>query len=199
MKKVIVLLFILSVVFTRSYAQELVPDGQFSTLIGFLNEENWPEAAKLSEAILKKIPGNKQDDDAPAVIRYMHIISEAGLMYMGKLTKAEALKNVSGYIGHTIFSPSRYTSLKYGLNRIVSSDNKTDTLASSCTNRKGTDLYTSESIVPAHPITMDEFKSYDGKLFRIGGVLKSISVAGNMMPHFNMVIDKAILEPGDKQ
>jgi hypothetical protein len=199
MKKAIILLFVLSVAFTKSHAQELISDDQFTKLISFLNDENWPEAAKLSESILKKIPENKLDDDAPAVVRYMHIISEAGLMYMGKATKDEALKNVAGFVGHTIFSPSRYTSLKYGLNRIVSSDNKTDTLASSCTNKKGTDLYTSESIVPAHPISIDEFKSYDGKLFRIGGVLKSISVWGNMMPHFNILIDKAFLEPGDKQ
>ncbi|PWK74242.1 hypothetical protein LX99_04044 [Mucilaginibacter oryzae] len=199
MKKAIILLFILSVAFTKSHAQQLVPDDQFSTLIGFLNEENWPGAAKLSDDILKNIPKNRQDDDGPAVVRYMHIIAEAGLMYMGKATKEEALKNVEGFTGHLIITPSRFVALKYGLNRIVSSEDKPGNLGSSCTNRKGTDLYTSESIILAQPITAEEFKTFEGKLFRIGGVLKSISVAGSMLPHFNIEINEAILEPGDKE
>jgi len=199
MKKIIILLFFVFAFCTVVRGQELISDEQFQKLIGFLNEENWQESAKLSEGLLLKIPANQQDDDAPAIVRYMYITSEAGLMYMGKVTKAEALKNVTGFTGHTIFLPSRTVSLKFGLNYIVSSDNKTDTLSISGTNRKGTDLFTFESIVPAKPITKDELKGYEGKLFRIGGRLKSIKVAGNMLPHFIMVIDNAILEPGNRQ
>jgi len=198
MKKYAFLLFFLFIAFAKSDAQELITPDQFKTLIGFLNEENWPEAAKLSEDILTKIPENNIDNDAPAIVRYMHLTSEAGLMYMGKVTKDEALKNVASFAGHTIILPWRSVSLKFGLNYIVQSENKTDTLSVSGTNRKGTDMFTFESIVPAKPITMDEFKSYNGKLFRISGRLKSISVYGNMLPHFIMLIDNAIFEPREK-
>jgi hypothetical protein len=198
MKKTIILLFFVFASFITVNAQELISREQFQKLIGFLNDENWPEAAKLSNDLLLKIPGKQQDDDAPAIVRYMYVTSEAGLMYMGKITKDEGLKNLVGFVGHTIILPSRTVSLKFGLNYIVNSDNKTDTLSISGTNRKGTDLFTFESIVPAKPITMDEFKGYEGKLFRIGGRLKSITVHGSMLPHFIMLIDNAILEPGDK-
>jgi hypothetical protein len=194
MKKTILLLLLsLFATFIQVDAQELVSADQFNKLISYLEKEDWTEAAKLSESCLKQIPADKIDDDAPAIIRYMFLTSEAGLMNEGKLSQQQALKNVKDFEGHTLTLPSLYISTKSGFNYLQPSENKTDTLHITYTNRKATDIFAFESLVPLKPISMEEFSSQNGKLCTVSGWLKKISVEGNILPRYRILIEKTVI------
>lgn len=193
MKKCVILLFILVNAFAQAKAQELVTPEQFQKLIGYLNDENWSEAAKLSESYLISIPKDKQEDDAAAILRYMYLTSESGLMNLNQITQEKALVNVSKFSGHSVILPWRSVSIKYGTNYVQLVNNKPDTLMVTATNKKATQIFCFEYIVPTELISLAEFNSYNGKMCRISGQLKSIKVEGHMLPRFRLLIDNAKL------
>ena len=197
MKKPILLLLLLFAVFKNVKAQELVSSEQFQKLIGYLNDENWKDAADLSETYLKAIPGDKIDWDAAAIVRYMYLTSESGLMNSGGITQQEALKKVSRFAGHTIIFPWRSVTVAFGMNKIMPHNDKADTLMVTATNRKATSIFAFEYIVPVPGISLDDLKSFAGKSCRVNGTLKSVSVEGHILPRYRLLIDKASLKFGE--
>jgi hypothetical protein len=193
MRKYTVLLLVLCGTFTKAEAQALISTAQWKILIDCLNEEKWQQAATLSNAYLLKVPKTRIDEDAPAILRYMYITSEAGLMNSKQLTKEKAFKNVAGFAGHNIILPAHPIALKTAFNSIELVNDKTDTLEVTAANKIATDIFSFEYIIPERPYSLDEFKRNKDKMCRIGGRLKSIKTEGLSFPRFRIVIDRAEL------
>jgi hypothetical protein len=123
------------------------------------------------------------------MLRYMVIYSESGLLNMGQVTKEQALEKVKQYAGHTITLPAHPVILKFGFNSIEMVNDRTDTLSVCASNLKATNIHCFEYVILKDKWPEDDFKQNDGKMFRLSGNLKSISVEGNVLPRFRLIID----------
>jgi hypothetical protein len=190
MKPVILSLFAL-LFFTVVKAQSPIRESKdFSDLITSLQNEDWQNANRLSLSCLKKAPENDKDNVDAALLRYMFIYSEAGLMNDQKVSKSQALKNIINFKGQLIILPGHPVALKYALNTIQLVNNKTDSLFITATNRNGTDIFSFEYVILKDKWPIDDFKNQDGKAFRLGGIIKSLTVEGNFIPRFRIIIDQ---------
>lgn len=86
--------------------------------------------------------------------------------------------------------PGHPVALKYALNTIQLVNNKTDSLFITATNRNGTDIFSFEYVVLKDKWPIDDFKNQDGKVYRLGGIIKSLTVEGNFLPRFRIIIDQ---------
>ena len=179
-------------------AQSITTDEEWGKLIGFLSAEQWDGANSLSLQFLKRIPDANKDGNEAAVLRYMYIYSEAGLMNERKVTKAEAQKKVSAHVGHRVVLASHPLTSKEGFNSIQLVNDKTDTLVVSAANRKATQIFSFEYILPKKAFPLDEFKNNEGKVYEVIGRIKSINVEGNMFPRFKIFIDEAEISPREQ-
>lgn len=172
-------------------AQSKVTESKdFNDLITSLQNEDWQNANKLFLACLKEVPENDKDNVDAALLRYMFIYSEAGLMNDQKVSKSQALKNIINFKGQLIILPGHPVALKYALNTIQLVNNKTDSLFITATNRNGTDIFSFEYVVLKDKWPIDDFKNQDGKVYRLGGIIKSLTVEGNFLPRLRIIIDQ---------
>src|SRR4051812_36601978 len=118
MKKVILVLFIIAAFLSNADAQSLMQTPEWHNLVTSLQNENWPQANALSLSLLNKSPKDEPGDLVAALLRYMYIHSEAGLLNMKKVSKNEALKAVAGFKGQLIILPPHPVVLKYQLSGI---------------------------------------------------------------------------------
>lgn len=191
MMKPIILSILALLFFTVVKAQSPTRESKdFSDLITSLQNEDWQNANKLSLACLKEVPENDKDNVDAALLRYMFIYSEAGLMNDQKVSKSQALKNIINFKGQLIILPGHPVALKYALNTIQLVNNKTDSLFITATNRNGTDIFSFEYVVLKDKWPIDDFKNQDGKVYRLGGIIKSLTVEGNFLPRFRIIIDQ---------
>jgi hypothetical protein len=68
-------------------------------------------------------------------------------------------------------------------------NDRTDTLSVCASNLKATNIHCFEYVILKDKWPEDDFKQNDGKMFRLSGNLKSISVEGNVLPRFRLIID----------
>ncbi|TFF38409.1 hypothetical protein [Mucilaginibacter psychrotolerans] len=194
MKKVlsVILLFMLACFFAQ--AQSLTDDQKWDSLISSLEAEDWMPANQLSLSLLNSIPAAEQNGNQAAMLRYMYILSESGLMDLGKVDKPEALKKVIGFVGKPIMLPGHPVSVKQGFNSITSTSNGADTLFVTAANKKATSIFAFEYIVLKQKWTDADLNANAGKIWRLGGILKSINVEGNMFKRFKLLIDEGTAE-----
>ncbi len=198
MKIIITIFFLLLAFLSRTNAQSVTHSKEWKDLITSLQNENWQVANELSLSILNKITKDSPDDVASAILRYMYIYSEAGLMNSNKVTKSEALKNVVGFTGQMVILPSHPISLKMDFNSIRLANGKTDSLFITSTNKDATSIFSFEYIVMNKQWPLDDFKNSAGSICRLGGTIRSISVEGNMLPRFRIVLDHGIAKMENK-
>lgn len=191
MKKIILLLS-LSVLILNGHAQSLTHSSEWRELVTNLQNENWQNANPLSLQLLNKTPDDEENNVGVALLRYMYIRSEAGLLSLNKVTKDEAIKAVTGFTGKWILLPAHPISLKLDFNSIRMHNEKTDSLFITATNKAATSIYSFEYIILQDKWPTADFRNNAGKIYRLGGILKSISVEGNMMPRFRIIIDQGI-------
>ncbi|RWY49377.1 hypothetical protein [Mucilaginibacter gilvus] len=175
-------------------AQPTTDDQKWNTLISSLEAEDWVPANELSLALLNSIPAAEQNGNQAAVLRYMYILSESGLMDLEKVTKKEALKKVIGFVGKPILLPGHPVSVKQKFNSITSASNGCDTLFVTATNRKGTSIFAFEYIVLKTKWTEADLNANAGKIWRLGGILKTIKVEGDMFKRFKLMINEGTAE-----
>jgi hypothetical protein len=189
---------LLAILFTVSClgirAQSLTDDQKWDSLISSLETEDWVPANQLSLSLLNSIPATEVNGNQAAVLRYMYILSESGLMDLGKVTKEEALKQVIGFVGKPILLPGHPVSVKQAFNSITSASNGADTLFVTAANRKATSIFAFEYIVLKNKWTDTDLSANAGKIWRLGGILKSIKVEGNMFKRFKLLIDEGTAE-----
>jgi hypothetical protein len=176
--------------FSVARAQSADDDQKWSSLISSLEAEDWPTANKLSQSLLNSIPQADINGNQAAALRYMYILSESGLMDLGTVTKPEAFKKVIGFVGKPILLPGHPIAIKQAFNSITKTENGTDTLFVTATNRKATSIFAFEYIVLKNKWTEADLNANNGKVWRLGGILKSISVEGNMFKRFKLMIDE---------
>jgi hypothetical protein len=194
MKKPILLLLLFFAITYNIQAQSPISQDQFSEVIIHLNNEDWEGADPLIRSSLDKIPADNIDDGQAAVLRYMYIITQAGLVNLKKLSKNDALKKVKDFEGHTVQLPWNKISMKQGLNKLSLVNDRTDTLFVTHTNKKGTEIFAFVYITPENKPDLTEFKQMEGRPCRFFGKLTSINVEGSMLPRFKMFISEAELE-----
>lgn len=180
--------------FSVARAQSANDDQKWSNLISSLETEDWVPANQLSLSLLNSIPATEANGNQAAVLRYMYILSESGLMDLGKVTKEEALKQVIGFVGKPILLPGHPVSVKRAFNSITRASGGADTLFVTATNRKATSIFAFEYIVLKNKWTEADLNTNAGKIWRLGGTLKSISVEGNMFKRFKLLIDEGTAE-----
>lgn len=144
--------------------------------------------------MLNSIPAADQNGNKAAILRYMYILSESGLMDLGKVDKPEALKKVIGFVGKPILLPGHPVSVKQKFNSITSASNGADTLFVTATNQKGTSIFAFEYIVLKTKWTEADLNANNGKVWRLGGILKSITVEGNIFKRFKLMINEGTAE-----
>ena len=189
MKKLLLLIPLL--LFLQTTKAQDITDDQWTKLITSLEHEQWKDANDLSKTYLDQIPAAKQDSDAAAALRYMYLYSESGLMNLRLVTKDKALKNVAAFAGHSIILPAHPISLKNAFNSVEMVNEKTDSLFITATNKDATSIFSFEYIVVKTPFPLDDFKKNVGKFCRLKGNLKAITVEGNFLPRFRLIIDQA--------
>lgn len=191
MRKICSILFFLFPLFCTAQNTSFVEQKDFESIITYLGKEDWSNADKLIAASLKKCPDDQLEAETAGMLRYMYIFSEAGLMNEKKLSMEKAFENVKPLMGHAIVLPGTTISLKLGFNVIQPSNDKTDTLLITASNHDATQLFSFTYIIPASPISMDDFSKAAGKTALTKGNLQSICVEGISLPRFRVYIDKA--------
>ena len=194
MKKNILTLFLAITFLSDAGAQSLMESQGWRDLISNLQTENWQDANTKSLSLLNQMPNAAPDDPTAALLRTMYIHSEAGLLNSGKVTQDEAIKAVKGFTGKMIILPAHRVALKWALNTIQMVNEKTDTLFVTETNRKGTDIFAFDYIIPDNKWTVEDFKNRDGEFYSVGGIIKSITVEGHMLPRFKIIIEHGIYQ-----
>jgi hypothetical protein len=189
MKRFIVFLFLSLTFISNAISQTIIHTTEWKELMTSLKNENWQDANTLSLSILNKIPKDGDGDVAAAMLRYMYIFSEAGLMNLNKVTKSEALKCVVGFTGQWVILPSHPISLKRDFNSVRLVNGKTDSLFITSTNVDATSIFSFEYIILDEKWPIDDFKNNVGDRCRLGGTIRSISVEGNMFPRFRITLD----------
>jgi hypothetical protein len=193
-----IILSILTLLFftvVKAQSSSITGSKDFKDLITSLQNEDWQNANNLSLACLKKIPENDKDNVDAALLRYMFIYSEAGLLNDQKVSKTQALKNIISFKGQLIILPGHPVALKYALNTIQLVNNNTDSLFITATNRAGTDIFSFEYVALKDKWPIDDFKNQDGKAYRLAGIIKSLTVEGNFLPRFRIIIDQGTYQP----
>ncbi|RYU87261.1 hypothetical protein EWM62_16235 [Mucilaginibacter terrigena] len=193
MKKILALFVLLLMISINLKAQSITKDEEWDKLIGYLSAEQWDGANSLSLQFLKRIPDADKDGDEAAGLRYMYILSEAGLMNEQKVTKNEAQKKVAAFAGRRVILAGHPLTSKEGFNSIQLVNDKTDTLMVTASNIKATQIFSFEYIIPKKAMPLDEFKNNAGKVYGVSGRIKSIKVEGTMFPRFKIYIDEAEL------
>jgi hypothetical protein len=194
MKKIILTLFLAITFLSDAGAQSLMESQEWRDLINNLQTENWQDANTKSLTLLNQMPNAAPDDPTAALLRTMYIHSEAGLLNSGKVTQDEAIKAVKGFTGKMIILPAHRVALKWALNTIQMVNEKTDTLFVTETNRKGTDIFAFDYIIPENKWSVEDFKTRDGEFYSVGGIIKSIAVEGRMLPRFKIIIEHGIYQ-----
>jgi hypothetical protein len=194
MKKIILLLLLIIAFLSNAGAQALMESQEWRDLIDNLQTENWQDASTKSLSLLNQMPNAAPDDPTAALLRTMYIHSEAGLLNSGMITQDQAIKAVKGFTGKLIILPGHRVALKGGLNTIQMVNEKTDTLFVSETNRKGTDIFAFENIILDNKWSIEDFKARDGQLYSLGGIIKSITVEGHMLPRFKIIMEQGIYQ-----
>lgn len=192
MKTPFLILFFLIVSVFATDAQSLISNSEWQNIINYLNNEQWEKANQLSRSYLQKIPKDKINESDAAILRYMYIRSESGLMNLDKVTQKQAFDHIKGFVGLNLILPGHPIALKEGFNSIEMLNNKADTLIVTATNKAATDILSFEYIILDKPFTVAEFMSYIDKICAISGRLKSIKIEGHILPRFNMIIDHAV-------
>lgn len=158
----------------------------------YLKQENWQAANDMSLAMLNKVARDNQNDDA-ALLRYLYIYSEAGLMTLNELPKSEEIKKVIGFTGQRVILPPRPISLIRDYNSIRMVHGKTDSLSTTVVNKNGTSIFSFEYFIPGKPWPVEDFKKNAGKLCTIEGTIRSISVEGeDIFPNFRIILDHCV-------
>ena len=194
MRKIILALFLAIKFLSNAGAQSLMESQEWRDLINNLQTENWQDANTKSLSLLNQMPAAAPDDPTAALLRTMYIHSEAGLLNSGKITQDEAIKAVKGFTGKMIILPAHRVALKWALNTIQMVNEKTDTLFVTETNRKGTDIFAFDYIIPENKWSVEDFKTRDGEFYSVGGIIKSIAVEGRMLPRFKIIIEHGIYQ-----
>ncbi|HEY9000421.1 MAG TPA: hypothetical protein VIM89_03635 [Mucilaginibacter sp.] len=172
MKKIILLFILLPGFLLNVHAQSLTETKEWDNLIQSLQDEKWKDANDLSTSLLNKTPKNDPDDNIAALLRYMYIYSEAGLLNAHKFTQKEALKNVIGFTGKRIILPAHPVALKNAFNSIQMVNEKTDSLFITATNSDATQIFSFEYIILNSKWSTDDFKNNNGKFYRLTGIIK---------------------------
>ena len=114
---------------------------------------------KLSLQCLSKVPQAENESFIAAMLRYIVIYSESGLMNDGKVTQKQALDKVKQYAGHYIVLPAHPLTLKFAFNSIGMRDDKfTDTLNICASNLKATNIHCFEYIILKDKWPEDDFQ-----------------------------------------
>jgi hypothetical protein len=194
MKRIILASFLILSLLSNAGAQSLMQTQEWRDLINNLQTENWQDANTKSLSLLNTMPNAGADDVTAALLRIMYIHSEAGLLDSNKVTQDEALKAVKGFTGKLIILPAHRVALKWALNTIQMVNEKTDTLFVTETNRQGTDIFAFDYVIPTNKWPIEDFKNSDGKLYSLGGIIKSITVEGHMLPRFKIIIEQGMYQ-----
>jgi hypothetical protein len=195
MKKYLIIFLIALIAGTKTWAQKITP-AQFQVLIGYLNNEDWLRGSQLSKSYLSAIQKDHQSDDQAAILRYMYLTCQSGLMNGRKINQEQALKSILPFKGLRLIFPWRQFSLKGGFNYIELADDKklrADTLMVTSTNKAADMILSFEYLIPKKTFTLQQFKNSVGKECRMSGVLKYVRVDGHGLPRFNMTVDDAEL------
>ena len=191
MRKIFSILFFVLPFYINAQNTSFIEQKDWDSIIVYLGNEGWVNADRLISASLKKCPEDQQESDITGMLRYMSIFCKAGLMNEQKISKENALENVKSFIGHSIILPGVTVSLKNGFNIVQLKNNNTDTLFITASNAKATQLFAFTYIIPANPISLDDYTKAVDKTALIKGNLQDISVEGISLPRFRIYINKA--------
>lgn len=180
---------------TRANAQSVRETPEWHQLLQSLHDESWKNADSLSFLLLNKAGNDEKEQPVVATLRYMYIYSEAGLMSLRKITQAQALKNVAGFIGKSVALPAHPIVLGRGSNSIQMVNEKTDSLFIVSTDKNATSIFSFEYVILNDKWPLDDFKNSAGKMFRLGGKIQSIKTEGNIFPRFRIIIEEGAYWP----
>ena len=172
-------------------AQAITQTPEWTQLLNALQNENWQEANDLSNQCLKKAMIAEPEDNMPAVLRYMVILSESGLMNDGKISQEKALSDVKGFEGKPIVLPGHPITAKLAFNSVNMVNGKTDSLYVPAGNKNKTEIFAFEYIALSEKWPVEDFKASVGKVCRLSGTLSSITVEGHLLPRFRIIINDA--------
>lgn len=187
MKKVVfALLFFIA--FSSAHAQSVIAKKDWSRLVDLIVAGDWLPANKLSLSLLNSIPFVQVNSREAPKLRYMYILSEAGLLNTGKVTETEALNNVTGFVSKLVLLPWYPLSEKRELNTFSADLNVPDTLVLTEGDQEDRAIFTSYYIILKSKWTADNIQANAGTTWRFAGTLKSIAVKNK---RFEIVIEDA--------
>lgn len=175
MKKLLLaLLFFM--MFSNLHAQSVIAKKDWSHLVDLIVAEDWIPANKLSLSLLNSIPFVQVNSREAPKLRYMYMLSEAGLLKTGEVTEPDALNSVIGFIGKPILFPWHRVSEKRELNSFSADVNAPDTLILMEGNQEDNAVITLYYMVLKNKWTAANIRANADKTWRFGGTFKSIAV-----------------------
>jgi hypothetical protein len=177
--------------FSNVHAQSVITKKDWSRLVDLIVVQDWLPANKLSLSLLNSIPFVQVNSREAPKLRYMYMLSEAGLLNTGKVTETEALNSVIGFIGKPILFPWHPVSEKRELNSFSADVNTPDTLVLMEGNQEDNAVFTLYYVVLKNKWTAANIQANAGKTLRFDGIFKSISVKNKRL---EIVIEDATAE-----
>jgi hypothetical protein len=199
MKQAFILLFAFLSFTIGVYAQEQTDtfDQYYSELLDNLSKEDWEQSYSLSQSLLKSIERDTSRLHMTGVIRYMHLISIAGLMNGQQMTMKEAIQKGERFKNKFVVLPGHTVKEGCPLNCISYADESPNTLFVCQTNQAGTQIFSFEYALIKKGITKEELMQNQDKNGEISGIVETIDVEGNMFPRFRIHLKDAKIEYKD--
>ncbi|MCS3529533.1 hypothetical protein [Chryseobacterium sp. JUb7] len=183
MKKLIISFCFL--LFTVGFAQNSNFKQDYNSLITYLEKENWTESEQLSQKLLQLAEAAPNMQNEKMVLRYMYLYSNVGLLNENKISKEEALKKVQFLQGKEMIMPSHPFKQNCYNNCTSLKDDDKNTFFTGVNNKKITQILSFEYVHIPNGIK-ESAEELEGKIIRLKGILKEITVEGNLLPRYKL-------------
>lgn len=189
MKRLLLLiLLIISVSFIKINAQidNNEFEFQYNKLLESLSEEKWMNADSLTTYLINKYSGIESMEHENQVLRYISIYSTAGLLSEKLISKEKALDKASKYKGLRMVMPAHPLKKDCYVNCTHLVSDQKNTFFTGVNNAQGTQIFSFEYVKMKSPVNENYIKSLEGQNISLSGLLKDITVEGNIFPRFKM-------------
>jgi len=190
MKSIFKTLMVFMLFVTCAFSQEAPPvltDADWEKIIPHLEAEQWNEAEKVSGVLLKKFTKDQEESVEAGMIRYIYLCSVGGMLGEKQINKDEALKKVKDLKGKNIITAGSVFKSR-GIFNFFSYSEEEKKWNKCFANNNNTVIYLFEyfDMGDINALTTGFMDTMEGKVLRLGGIIKDISAEGYAMPRLRV-------------
>lgn len=154
-------------------------------LTEIIKAEKWQDADKLTTSYYNRVKEDNYRKDDAAILRYMILNVVAAELANGVIDNTEALKKLKPLEGKRFISPSFMFKSKGILNYLILADTGKSWVKLT-TNKEADVVQMVENFEVAYPEMLVETAKYDGRNFRLTGIINTVNANSPVRPHLEV-------------